>query len=108
MEDPTKPLNIDDCDLSRDIKIHICRDGTFTYRSDDEPVFNGVAIPVYSVDTKEEAERLQTLMCSRNRLEHPLLPDQPWMYIAGFGGELEDLNPLAIRMNEIYMNHIRS
>ncbi len=64
--------------LSRPVLIHICRDRTFTFRTLDEPVFNGVAIPVFSVDTKEEAQDLQIRFCKNQYGEHPQLPGQRW------------------------------
>jgi hypothetical protein len=66
-------------DLSREYIIHICHDRTFTIRKKGEPVFNGVALPVFSTDTLEQAKSLQMLHCKRNLVEHPDLPGQPWM-----------------------------
>lgn len=67
--------------LDKDILIHVCQDRTITYRTKDEPVFNGVALPVWSVDTKARAEAIITLLCVRNHEEHPLLPGQNWYSI---------------------------
>lgn len=69
--------------LSKPYKIHCCKDGTITVRGPGEAVFNGVALPVYSAETREEAESLVVATCSSVRGEHPLLPGQPWYKING-------------------------
>lgn len=61
--------------------IHCCKDRTLTRRTRDQPIFNGVAIAVYSVDTEQEADELILLVCSRQYEEHPLIPGKPWYKI---------------------------
>lgn len=58
---------------SRPIMIHICRDGTISYRdaSKNEPIFNGVALPVFSVNTVEEAQTIQVVYGRRQYVQHP-------------------------------------
>lgn len=34
--------------FSRPVMLHVCKDGTVSYRMPGEPVFNGVALPVFS------------------------------------------------------------
>lgn len=46
-------------DLQRPIVIHVCRDGTISYRTRRQKVFNGVALPVFSVANVEQAKALQ-------------------------------------------------
>lgn len=60
--------------FGRPIMIHICRDGTISYRdaSKEEPIFNGVALPVFSVDTVEEAKTIQITFGRRQYLQHPV------------------------------------
>lgn len=48
--------------LNRQVLIHCCKDKTLSYRTRDEPIFNGVAIPVFSVDSKAEADSLLLLV----------------------------------------------
>ena len=69
---------VPDDHLSRAVMIHCCKDRTLSYRTRDEKVFNGRALPVFSVDTKEEAESLLTLVGCVQYERHPLMPDRPW------------------------------
>lgn len=78
-------------DLSRPIMIHCCKDGTITYRTLQQRVFNGRALPVFSVDTEKEAEDLQVLLCKLQYGTHPLQPDRPWYAFRPFSGQLDDL-----------------
>lgn len=93
-------------DLSRPVLIHVCQDRTISYRTKDEPVFNGVALPVYSVDTKEEAERLCFLSCTaqNRRHPHPAYPHDLWWAIPNIDGkqhlDLDDLDTVAHRLQE--------
>ena len=60
--------------FNRPIKIHCCKDRTLSYRSEDEPIFNGVAIQVFSVNSEIEAEVLINLVGITQYEQHPLLP----------------------------------
>lgn len=62
----------------RPIVIHICKDGTISYRRRGEKVFNGVALPVFTVDTVEQAEAIQIRFGRRAYSEHPDIPGKPW------------------------------
>ena len=64
--------------IGRPIKLHICRDGTISYRRDGEPVLNGVALPVFSVDTEEQAKSIQVRFGRQQYTEHPDQPGRPW------------------------------
>ena len=79
----------------RPIMLHVCKDGTVTYRDKRkrEKVFNGVALPVLSVDTVEEAERIQVRFCrlQYGRHPHPRGPER-WYTLTQFAGEIEDLD----------------
>jgi hypothetical protein len=67
-------------DLSRSVIVHVCKDRTLSYRQRGEPVFNGAALPAFSVDTEEEAEALLALVGSLCDAVHPLLPPgRPWL-----------------------------
>lgn len=52
-----------------------------TYAQRGQRPFNGVALPVFSVNTVEQAEALIMLVGIRQYEQHPLLPDKPWMKI---------------------------
>lgn len=82
--------------------IHVCADGTVTYRDTvtKEKVFNGVALPVLSVDTIEEAQAIQTRFCKLQYGSHPLMPGKPWYKVFPFDGELEDL----YRVRDMFMD----
>ncbi len=89
---------------TRRFMIHVCKDGTVTYRdkSISEKVFNGRALPVFSVDTAEEAERIQVRFCKLQYGHHPQMPGKPWYKVFPFSGELEDLNRVRNLFAEFY------
>lgn len=78
--------------------IHVCRDGTITYRDAKarQKVFNGVALPVASCDSEAEAQALIVRFGRRQYVEHPKLPGQPWYKL----GSLPDRTPL-LRLLEV-------
>ena len=92
-------------DLSRPIKMHCCKDGTITYRKPGEPVFNGKALPVFSTDTKEQAEMIRVRFCSMAHGEHPLLPGQVWYALPNFSGELEELGRVTDMFRSFWDEH---
>lgn len=71
-------------DFRRRFMLHVCKDGTVRYRDAhaNEPVFNGVALPVYSVDTAEQAQAIQLRFCRLQYGEHPQMPRKPWYRIS--------------------------
>lgn len=72
----------DDKDVfSRPIKIHCCKDRTLTYRNKLQPIFNKVALPVFSVNSVDEARQLIALVSNRQYDEHPLNPGDTWWKI---------------------------
>lgn len=87
--------------------IHVCKDGTVTYRDTvtGEKVFNGRALPVFSVDTPEEAKRIQICFCRLQYKKHPLMPDRPWFKLNEFSGELEDLDRVRAMFALFYKEH---
>lgn len=89
---------------NRRFMIHVCKDGTVTYRdkSIGEKVFNGRALPVFSVDTIKEAEAIQTRFCKLQYGSHPLMPGKPWYKVWPFSGELEDLDRVRNMFAEFY------
>ncbi len=94
-------------DLSRPIMFHVCRDRTLTYRQLGEPVFNDVALPVFSVDTIEEAEELQVMVCECVRdAYHPSMPNKPWykIYMGTYlvDLEVEDLERVTDKLKGAY------
>ena len=95
--------------LSRNILIHVCRDKTLSYRTRDEAIFNGVAIPVYSVNSKKEARELIVAVGRAQYDEHPLLPGQVWYKITLDGSldfqrylEVDDLVDVAVKLDKTY------
>lgn len=93
-------------DLSRPVMIHICKDGTISYRQHGEPVFNGVALLVFSVDTIEEAHKLQILCGSAQWTEHPGMPGKTWYRLSSpmfpHTLELEHLPQIAVLFRQRY------
>ncbi len=94
--------------FSRPIMIHICKDGTFSWRDKRkrQKVFNGVALPAFSVDTVEEAEQLQIRFCRRQYGSHPdAKPDTgtiDWYRFNDFDGTLEGLERASVMLEEFY------
>jgi hypothetical protein len=80
-------------DFSRPIMIHVCKDGTISYRdkTKNEPVFNGRALPVFSVDTVEQAFQIQVLFGRRMYTAHPDMPNRVWYVWTDFSGDVDDL-----------------
>jgi hypothetical protein len=110
--------------LSRRFMIHVCKDGTVTYRDTSlrEPVFNGVALPVFSCDTAEQAEALQVFgqflvirFCRRGYEPLPQQPGRPWYRLSTLGEgvplfralELEDLEKVTLMFAAFYSALVR-
>lgn len=89
---------------ARPIMLHVCKDGTVTYRdkSKREPVFNGVALPVFSVDTVDEAARIQVRFCRKMYQSHPLMPGKPWYILTTFDGDVDDLDRVTAEFASFY------
>jgi len=94
---------------SRTVLIHICKDKTLSYRTRRELIFNGVALPVFSVDTAEEAEALFVLVGRVQHMEHPLLPGKIWYKMTLDGQldfkrylDLEDLPAVTAKLQSRY------
>ncbi len=88
--------------FKRRYMIHVCKDGTVTYRdtATKEKVFNGRALPVFSVDTVDDAQAIQIRFCRLQYGSHPLMPGKPWYKLNEFSGELEDLD----RVRDMFMD----
>lgn len=69
-------------DLDRKILIHVCKDRTLTYRNRLQPIFNGVAIPIFSVDSVDEARMLIRTVSVAQYEEHPQAPGDTWYKIS--------------------------
>jgi hypothetical protein len=88
-------------DLTRKIRIDVCKDGTVTYVPRGEPPFNGAALPVHSVDTVEEAQQIQVTLCRCQYVEHPLMPGKPWYKLTQFDGGIEGLEAVGRQMQSM-------
>lgn len=84
-------------DLSRRFLIDICKDGTISYRDTElrprPPRLNNSALPVFSVNTLEQAETFQLTFGRRQYAEHPERKGQPWYRLS----RLEDGTDPALR-----------
>jgi hypothetical protein len=70
---------LDVTEISRAVVLYCCKDGTISYEPRNAmgavaKPFNGVALPVYSVESVEEAKMLQTLCCSLSPVPDKRLP----------------------------------
>jgi hypothetical protein len=95
--------------FEKPILIHVCKDKTLSFRRRHEPIFNGVALPVYSVDTVEDAKDLITMVGRAQYHEHPLLPGQVWYKITLNGDldfkrylDIEDLTAVTEKLDTAY------
>lgn len=96
--------------FTRPIMLHVCKDGTVTYRdkTKGEKVFNGVALPVFSVDTIEEARRIQTRFCRKQYTRHPHRNGpEDWYVLNAFSGELSGLDLVSAEFATFYAEHIK-
>lgn len=83
-------------DYDRPVLLHVCKDGTITFRRAGQPVFNGVALPFFSVNSEDEARDMQVMMCALQHGPHPDLPEgEPWYRRWQFSGELDDIDALS-------------
>lgn len=87
-------------DIGRPVVIHVCKDGTISYRRHGEPVFNGVALPVFSVDTVEQAQAVQVRFGRMQYEPHPQMPGRPWYRWTGFSGDVDDLDKVSDAIRE--------
>jgi hypothetical protein len=78
--------------------LDLCKDGTLSYRRRAQLPFNGVALPVFSVDTEEQAREAQVHFCRRQWVAHPYLPGQPWYRWTDFDGEVGSLEGVSVRL----------
>lgn len=96
--------------FDRPIMIHVCKDGTVTFRdkTKNEKVFNGIALPVFSVDTVDEAERMQTHFCRLQYGRHPHRNGpKHWYVLTQFSGEIEDLDRVMADFATFWAEHIK-
>lgn len=117
---PSSPRREKPSDYGRQIMIHVCKDGTVTYRALNEPVFNGVALPVFSVDTAEQAEAIQVRFCRAQWEPHPLMPGKTWYRLSILRDgtdpafrtsgtlEYEDLKGVTVMFREFWDAHLSS
>ena len=106
-------------DLSRRFVIHVCKDCTVTIRQPGQKVFNGVALPVFSTDTLEQADSIRVAFCRVIPLQHPKMEKgETWYKLARLGDgqdpllsgkallELEDLDGIANMFRTFWQEHI--
>lgn len=91
--------------LSRDVIIHICKDGTISFRRKGEPIFNGRALPVFSVDTEEQAREIQILFGRNQYIQHPEIPGQAWFKWTDFSGNADDLDAVTEKIRRVYWDN---
>lgn len=96
-------------ELDRPVWVFCCKDRTLTYGPAKKPPFNKVAIPVFSVESLEEAEQLVTLVGRKQYEEHPKLRGKPWFKITLDGDldfkpylDIEDLNAVGEKLKRAY------
>lgn len=98
--------------LKRTILIHCCKDRTLTYRNRRQPIFNNVAIPVFSVNNVEEARSLIRMVSNLQYEEHPLNPGDDWFRIdMGIHRPLlepSDLQEVADKLESAYESMMKA
>lgn len=92
--------------LDRQVLIDCCKDGTITYRvrGSGTQRRQDAALPVFSVDTVEEAKLIQVTLCRKQYGTDPAYPGErrSWYVLNEFGGELEDLDKVTADMEACY------
>lgn len=100
--------------LDRPVLLHVCKDGTVSYRTRAEPVFNGKALPVFSVNSVDEAQAIQVRFCRRGYGPHPQMPGRVWYKLSRLGDgtdpamrqggvlELDDLEGITAMFSAFY------
>ena len=89
-------------DLSRPVILQVCPDGTVTFRRRGQPVFNGRALPFFSVADETEAKDLQALLCALQDEKHPQLPGQPWYRRYQFSLGVDGITKLRAEFRDAY------
>src|SRR5689334_521905 len=100
----TKPSSFHE--LTRAVRIYLCKDGTISYRPSTEPSFNGSALPVFSVDTVEQARAVQVRFGRLQYGEHPQLPGRPWYRWTDFSGDVAQLDGVSNAIRTFYHAHL--
>lgn len=90
--------------LDRAVLVDVCKDGTISYRErvKKEKRLNNAALPVYSVDTVEEARALQVHFGAKQYTEHPRQPGREWFVLPGFAGEIDALDNVSRCFDDFY------
>jgi hypothetical protein len=86
--------------------VDICKDGTISYRRLGEPSFNGVALPVFSVNHEDQARQLQLRFGRLQYEEHPKMPGRPWYRWTDFPGTILALDDVSDRCDIWYRDFI--
>lgn len=91
--------------LERDVIIYLYANGAMVYREARAVEWKGPldaeknpvegALPVYSVDTTEEAEELQTMLCRLSRADNETM-------ILPFSQKVEDLEHVTTMLDRTY------
>jgi len=94
--------------FSRPVLINLCKDGTITYRTVSQAPFNGAALPVFTVDTVEDAQALQVAFGKLQYTRHPLMSGKtPWYRLHPFSGNVDDLQDVTMRFFDWYESYKR-
>lgn len=95
--------------FKRPVFIHVCKDKTLSYRRAGQPIFNGAALPAFTVEDEAEAQALLVLVGRAQYEEHPLLPRKTWYKITLDGDldfkrylDLEDMDAVSAKLAERY------
>lgn len=94
-------------DIGRPVVIHLCKDGTISYRRKHEPVFNGVALPVFTVDNEEQAQAVQIRFGRLQWHEHPQMPGKAWYRWTDFSGNADDLDAISDKLRAFYETELK-
>lgn len=92
--------------LIRPVLVDICKDGTISYRRLGESSFNGVALPVFSVNHEDQARQLQLRFGRLQYEEHPKMPGRPWYRWTDFPGTIIALDDVSDRCDIWYHEFI--
>lgn len=96
----------EDIDSRRPVYLHICKDGTLSYRRRHQKNFNNRTLPFFTVDNEKQAHEIQVRFCRFMPEGHPDLPSANWYVWTDFPGTVEAIDEVAAKVREFYLTHL--
>lgn len=84
-------------DLTRNVILYLYANGALTFAPKSDRRKPQGALPVYSVDTVEEARKLQIMLCSLSKQDNET-------YFLPFSEKVEDIPKVSEMLHLVYVN----